>query len=138
MSLLEETEHYISGDTHTPTKALRLAARIEKAIGKATRADEALLTAARERILNHLLRDSLDMVRIQTAPSQAAALRIQGPKGKRSPTAIVAIDRLSSDVREAVVNALNLHTDAAPESHKGIHVGTIDTVIAIAAIDDVA
>jgi len=138
MSLLEETERYIAGESQPPTKALRLAARIEKAIGKATRAEEALLTAARERVLNHLLRDDLDRVRIQPAPAQAAAVRIQGPKGQRSPAAVVAIDRLSSDVRDAVTQALNLHTDAALESHKGIDVGAIDTIIATVFADQSA
>ena len=130
MSVLEETDRYIGGDSLTPSKALRLAARIEKAVPKASRAEQGLLLAARERVLNHLIREEKDSIRIQTAPKQAAAIRIQAPKGERGPAATIALDRLAADLRNELLEKLEWDTISPQESPKGIAAGTIDPVIA--------
>lgn len=136
MKLISDADRYASGETNLkPEAVLRLASRLDKAREKASRTDRGLYELARERILAHLLRRQLGeppgtVARIAPAREGAHLVVVRPPKGRRAPLAVLPIDHLPDDVREAFADTLALpsHGDAA-ESVEGLDVRSLDPAL---------
>ncbi len=123
--LIADADNYVSSTKElSPEAALRLAARLQKGAANASRTDAGLYEVARERVLNHVIKQHSDTVRVGPAKEGPQFLLVRPPRGKRAPSALIAVDHISDDVRAGL--NLNLAPAGDEEQVAGLDVRPLD------------
>ena len=131
MRVLAQAEAYLRGAEALPaSRALRLAARLDKARAGADRTDQGLLEVARERVLVHLLGQKEGGLRLAFSPQGKHQVVIRGPKGDRAPSQLMPLDHIPA----AVLAELDLEigsSSSAEEAVDGIVTRPVDAAAAL-------